>query len=83
MNYQEKLLRVTSIIEENFDDASELISILGLSVEDIINMLPDALVANYNKFITYDDTEENTSEEDEEEDDGIGDSWEEKEEDSY
>jgi len=83
MNYQEKLLRVTSIIEENFDDASELISILGLSVEDIINMLPDALVANYNKFITYDDTEENTSEEDEEENDGIGDSWEEEEEDSY
>ena len=83
MKYHDKLLRVTAIIEENYDDPAELITLLGLSVEDIMKLLPDVLVANYNKFmVDYDDIEEDPSEEDEE-DDGIGEGWEEEEEDSY
>lgn len=76
MRYKDKLVAVTSFIEENFDDPVELTIALGLSVEDFINLLPDVLVANYNKFYpTHDYTEENTIEEDQA-DDGVGEDWE-------
>jgi len=77
MNYNDKLFAVKQFVEENFDDPVELTIALGLSIEDFINLLPDVLVANYNKFYTTDDdTEENTVEEDEIHY-RLGDEWEE------
>lgn len=75
MNYHDKLWAVRQFIEENFDDVSELAIALGLSVEDVMNLLPDVLVANYNKFF-HDITEEET-EEIIEDYDGVGEDWEE------
>jgi hypothetical protein len=76
MNYADKLLEVTRFVEDNFDDPVELVIALGLSVEDIIKLLPDVLVANYTNFYpTHDYTEEDTVEEDEA-DDGVGEDWE-------
>ena len=78
MNYHDKLLKTTQFVEENFDDPAELIIALGLSVEDIINYLPDVLVANYKKFF---EANENTyeDEQDHEADIGVGEDWEEPE----
>ena len=39
MNYHDKLWAVRQFIEENFDDVSELAIALGLSVEDVMNLL--------------------------------------------
>lgn len=76
MNYADKLLEVTRFVEDNFDDPVELVIALGLSVEDIIKLLPDVLVANYTNFYpTHDYTEEDTVEEDKA-DDGVGEDWE-------
>jgi len=76
MNYADKLLEVTRFVEDNFDDPVELVIALGLSVEDIIKLLPDVLVANYTNFYpTHDYTEEDEVEEDEA-DDGVGEDWE-------
>lgn len=76
MNYSDKLLAVTRFVEDNFDDPVELIIALGVSVEDIIKLLPDVLVANYTNFYpTHDYTEEDTIEEDEA-DLGTGEDWE-------
>jgi len=77
MNYNDKLFAVKQFVEENFDDPVELTITLGLFIEDFINLLPDVLVANYNKFyITDDNTEEDTIEEDEIHY-RLGDEWEE------
>ena len=78
MNYHDKLLKTTQFVEENFDDPAELIIALGLSVEDIINYLPDVLVANYKKFFEAD---ENIDEDDQDHEAnlGVGEDWEEPE----
>lgn len=77
MNYNDKLWKVKQFIEENFDDPTELTIALGLSIEDFINLLPDVLVANYNKFFeAYDHTEEDFDE-DEPFDFILGEDWEE------
>jgi len=75
--YNDKLLAVRRFVEENFDDAGELTVALGLTVEDMVKLLPDILVANYNKFMEAYDYSEEEQEDDESEDDGIGDEWEE------
>lgn len=75
--YNDKLLAVRRFVEENFDDAGELTVALGLTVEDMVKLLPDVLVANYNKFMEAYDYSEEEQEDDESEDDGIGDEWEE------
>lgn len=61
MNYNDKLRLVKEFIEENFDDPVELIIALRLSVEDIITLLPDILVANYHNFFEEDDNTEEYS----------------------
>jgi hypothetical protein len=78
VNYHDKLLKTTQFVEENFDDPAELIIALGLSVEDIINYLPDVLVANYKKFFEAD---ENIDEDDQDHETniGVGEDWEEPE----
>ena len=77
MNYNDKLWQVKQFIEENFDDPVELTIALGLSVDDIVLLIPDVLVANYHKFFqTNDDTDEDL-EEDEPLDFGTGEDWEE------
>jgi len=75
VNYHDKLWAVRQFIEENFDDVSELAIALGLSVEDVMNLLPDVLVANYNKF--FHDITEEEAEEIIEDYDGVGEDWEE------
>jgi hypothetical protein len=78
MNYDDKLWAVKLFVQENFDDPVKLVEALGMSVEDIINLLPDVLVANYTKFYpTHDYTEEDALEEDEA-DLGAGEDWEEQ-----
>jgi hypothetical protein len=77
MNYNEKLWKVKQFIEENFDDPVELTIALGLSLEDFINLLPDVLVANYNKFFEADDTTEEAPDETESGDCWLGENWEE------
>jgi hypothetical protein len=77
LNYNDKLWQVKQFIEENFDDPVELTIALGLSVDDIVLLIPDVLVANYHKFFqTNDDTDEDF-EEDEPPDYGTGEDWEE------
>jgi hypothetical protein len=77
VNYNDKLWQVKQFVEENFDDPVELTIALGLSIDDIILLLPDVLVANYHKFFqTNDDTEEDL-EETEPFNSGIGEDWEE------
>jgi len=76
-SYNEKLIRMTEFVEENFDDVGELVQVLGLTVEDVINLLPDVLVANYGKFYNGNKTIEEM-EEDEPLYPFIGDSWEEE-----
>ncbi len=77
MNYTDKLRQVKEFIEDNFDDPVELVIALGLSVEDIITMLPDVLVANYTNFFEDDDNFEEHTFEDEPHDFGSGKTWEE------
>jgi hypothetical protein len=77
VNYNDKLWKVKQFIEENFDDPVELTIALGLSVEDFINLLPDVLVANYNKFFEANDDTEEDFDEDEPFDYGTGEDWEE------
>lgn len=74
MNYNDKLREVTEFIEENIYDPTDLIIALGLSVEDIINLLPDVLVANHSKFLNHEDEEDTDNE--------FGESWEDSEEDT-
>jgi hypothetical protein len=77
VNYNDKLWKVKQFVEENFDDPVELTIALGLSVDEIVMLLPDVLVANYSKFYpTHDDTEEDF-EETEPFDNGVGEDWEE------
>lgn len=75
MNYNDKLWKVKQFIEENFDDPTELVVALGLSVEDFINLLPDVLVANYSKFFEAND--EDYTHENEPFDFSFGEDWEE------
>lgn len=77
MNYTDKLRQVKEFIEDNFDDPVELVIALGLSVEDIINLLPDVLVANYTNFFDDDDNFEEPTFEDEPHNFGSGATWEE------
>lgn len=77
MNYNDKLWKVRQFIEENFEDPVELTIALGLSIEDIINLLPDVLVANYQKFYATDEETDDPSDfETGETDEGVGEDWE-------
>lgn len=75
MNYNEKLWKVKQFVEENFDDPTELVVALGMTVEDFINLVPDLLVANYHKFFETNDDDE--TDETEPFDLGFGEDWEE------
>jgi hypothetical protein len=77
LNYNDKLWLVKQFIEENFDDPVELTIALGLSVDNIVQLLPDVLVDNYNKFFQTNDTIDEDTEEDEPIDAGTGEDWEE------
>jgi hypothetical protein len=77
LNYNDKLWLVKQFIEENFDDPVELTIALGLSVDNIVQLLPDVLVDNYHKFFQTNDTIDEDTEEDEPIDAGTGEDWEE------
>jgi hypothetical protein len=74
MNYNEKLWKVKQFVEENFDDPTELVVALGMTVEDFINLVPDLLVANYHKFFETNDDDE--TDETEPFDPEFGEDWE-------
>jgi hypothetical protein len=78
VNYNDKLWQVKQFIEENFDDPVELTIALGLSVDDIVLLLPDVLVSNYHKFFQTNDNTEDDIEEDESPHFGVGEDWEEQ-----
>jgi chorismate mutase len=48
---QVKVAQITSVIENNAIDTDDLISMLELTVEDLIERFPDRLIDNYEKFI--------------------------------
>lgn len=77
MNYNDKLWQVKQFVEENFDDPVELTIALGLSIDDIVLLLPDVLVANYHKFFQTNDDTEDELEEDQSPNFGTGEDWEE------
>jgi hypothetical protein len=77
MNYNDKLWQVKQFVEENFDDPVELTIALGLSIDDIVLLLPDVLVANYHKFFQTNDDTEDELEEDQSPHSGTGEDWEE------
>ena len=77
MNYNDKLWQVKQFVEENFDDPVELTIALGLSIDDIVLLLPDVLVANYHKFFQTNDDTEDELEEDQSPNVGTGEDWEE------
>ena len=77
MNYHDKLWAVKQFVEENFDDPVELVIALGLTVDDMIRLIPDVLVENYHKFFEAHDNTEEELPEFEQEDAGLGEDWEE------
>jgi hypothetical protein len=79
MNYSSKLLKVKQFIEDNFDDPVELTIALGLSVEDFIALIPDVLVANYDKFFDDDDNTEEYTYQAQPNYSGSGEDWQEPE----
>lgn len=83
MNYNDKLRLVKEFIEENFDDPVELVIALRLSVEDIITLLPDILVANYSNFFDEDDNTEEYPNQTKPLDFGSGEDWEDPETGDY
>ena len=83
MKYHDKLIAVTEFVQDNFYDASDLVTALGLSVEDIIKYLPDVLVSNHSKFFTDNDYSKEETAEKYKEYSRIGDSWEDEEEGDY
>lgn len=78
-NYSTRLRKVKQFIEENFDDPVELTIALGLSVDDLVTLLPDILVANYHKFFDEDDDTEEYPYQAEPRDFGSGEDWEDPE----
>jgi hypothetical protein len=83
MNYSSKLLKVKQFIEDNFDDPVELTIALGLSVEDFIALIPDVLVANYDKFFDDDDNTEEYTYQAQPNYSGSGEGWEDSETGDY
>jgi ABC-type Fe3+-hydroxamate transport system substrate-binding protein len=83
MNYNDKLRLVKEFVEENFDDPVELVIALRLSVEDIITLLPDVLVANYHHFFEEDDNLEEYQTKTQPLDFGSGEGWEDSETGDY
>lgn len=83
MKYHEKLIAVTEFVQENFCDAADLIDVLGLSVEDVMKLLPDVLVANYDKFFEEDDYTKEETNEGYEEYIRLGETWQGEEEGDY
>lgn len=54
MKYNEKLEAMIGFVEENFKSAAELVEWLEMSVEDVVQCFPDALVNSYEKVFPMD-----------------------------
>lgn len=79
MKYRDKLIRVTSYVEDNFVDVEDVVQWLGISIEDVIKAFPDHLVRKYSEA----SESGSYTEEDEPPDIGLGEAWEEFEEGNY
>jgi hypothetical protein len=75
MKYSVKLKLVKHYTTENFVDVVDVVQWLGLTIEDIIQAFPDALVDKYEEI--KDEVEALS------EDFGSGDTWEGEEENDY
>lgn len=52
MNYTEKYVAAREWVAENIVDVHDLIDMLDISIEDIVNLMPDRLVEYYGKIYT-------------------------------
>lgn len=64
MLYRDRLLTMIEFVEENIDSVDELVVLLDITVEDVIRLFPDRLVAKY-KSVFPPDVDDNEEEEDE------------------
>ncbi len=49
MKYNEKLDAMIAFVEDNFTNVKELVDWLELTIEDVVQCFPDALVNSYEK----------------------------------
>lgn len=54
MKYNEKLDAMIAFVEDNFTNVKELVDWLELTVEDVVQCFPDALVNSYEKVFPMD-----------------------------
>lgn len=54
MKYHEKLDAMIAFVEDNFTNVRELVDWLELTVEDVVQCFPDALVNSYEKVFPMD-----------------------------
>lgn len=54
MKYNEKLDAMIAFVEDNFTNVKELVDWLELTIEDVVQCFPDALVNSYEKVFPMD-----------------------------
>lgn len=54
MKYNEKLEAMIGFVEDNFTSVKELVDWLELTIEDVVQCFPDALVNSYEKVFPLD-----------------------------
>ena len=54
MRYNEKLDAMIAFVEDNFTNVKELVDWLELTIEDVVQCFPDALVNSYEKVFPMD-----------------------------
>ena len=54
MKYNEKLEAMIGFVEDNFTNVKELVEWLELTIEDVVQCFPDALVNSYEKVFPLD-----------------------------
>ena len=54
MRYNEKLDAMIAFVEDNFTNVRELVDWLELTIEDVVQCFPDALVNSYEKVYPLD-----------------------------
>lgn len=54
MRYNEKLDAMIAFVEDNFTNVKELVDWLELTIEDVVQCFPDALVNSYEKVYPLD-----------------------------
>lgn len=58
MNYSEKLKVMTDFVNDNFDNVEDLCVAFDITLENVVHLFPDKLVANYSKYFPSEEEEE-------------------------